>query len=140
MRLGEDAGHTARATLDASAFSFGYVHAHDAGAVEDDAAATGDDALDGFAGFGMLREGLVFHFLHHLEALGFLAFFLGKGFVNISGHIVFVGGIVRPARGGRKVWPWELACPAKSFGHSDRPVGAVVWRLWLDSSVGRATD
>ena len=95
-------GPPARATLDASAFSFGHVHAHDAGAVEDDTATAGDDALDGLASLGMLRERLVFHLLHHLEALGFLAFFLGKGFVNISGHNVFVGGIVRPARGGRK--------------------------------------
>ena len=95
-------GPPARATLDASAFSFGHVHAHDAGAVEDDAAAAGDDALDGLTSFGMFRKRFVFHLLHDLKALGFLAFFLGKGFVNISGHIVFVGGIVRPARGGRK--------------------------------------
>ena len=95
-------GPPARATLDASAFSFGHVHAHDAGAVEDDTATAGDDALDGLASLGMLRERLVFHLLHHLEALGFLAFFLGNGLVNVCGHSVCAGEIVRPVCVGRK--------------------------------------
>ena len=98
-------GPPARATLDASAFSFGHVHAHDAGAVENDAAAAGDDALHRLTRLGMLRKRFVFHLLHDLKALGFLAFFLGNGLVNVCGHSVCVGKIVRPACVGRKAGP-----------------------------------
>lgn len=92
----------ARAISNASPVSFGYVHAHDTGAVEDDAAAAGDDALDGLTSFGMLRKRFVFHLLHDLKALGFLAFFLGNGLVNVCGHSVCAGEIVRPVCVGRK--------------------------------------
>ena len=54
--------------------------------MEDDTAAAGDDALDGLAGLRMFFERVVVHGLHHLEALGLLAFFLGKSLVKISRH------------------------------------------------------
>ena len=70
--------------------------------MEDDAAAAGDDALDGLTSFGMLRKRFIFHLLHDLKALGFLAFFLGNGLVNVCGHSVCADEIVRPACVGRK--------------------------------------
>ncbi len=56
------------------------------GFLGDEAVATGDHAADGFAGFGMLCEWLVFHALLHFETLWLGAGFLGNGFVDVGGH------------------------------------------------------
>jgi hypothetical protein len=45
-----------------------------------------DDALDGLPGFRVLDKGRIFDALRDLIAFGFRAFFLGNGFVNVSGH------------------------------------------------------
>ena len=74
--------------------ALGNVHGHDAGPVEDDTAAAGDDALDGLTGLRMFFERVIVHRLHDFEALGFLSFFLGKCLVKISRHGRFwFGGV-----------------------------------------------
>ena len=85
--------------------ALGHIHGHDAGPVKDDAAAAGDDALDGFAGLGMFFERVVVHGLNDFEALVLLSFFLGKSFVKISWHgqSVFGRGSLQMQSGRRKL-------------------------------------
>ena len=66
--------------------------------MEDDAAAAGDDALDGLTSFGMLRKRFVFHLLHDLKAFGFLSLFFGNSLVNVGRHGVCEGVILRFGR------------------------------------------
>jgi hypothetical protein len=54
--------------------------------VENDATPAGDYALNGLTGLGMFFQGLILHFLHHFKALGFLAFLLWDGLVNVCWH------------------------------------------------------
>ena len=48
--------------------------------------ASRDDALDGLPGLRVLDKGRIFDALRDLIAFGFRTFFLGNGFVNVSGH------------------------------------------------------
>ena len=71
-----------------------YIHGHDAGAVEDDAAATGDDAFAGLSGVGVLFERGILHFLHDFKLPRALAFFLRDGLIGVRRH----GGVVAERR------------------------------------------
>lgn len=62
------------------------VHRHDAWPVRHPTAPSGDHALDRLAGFRMLFQWRIRHFLLHFKTPGFSPFFLRDGFVNISGH------------------------------------------------------
>jgi hypothetical protein len=53
--------------------------------------------------------------LHHLKALGFLAFFLGKRLVNVCGHSVFASGILGLTRAGGKAGRDENGLPVRLF-------------------------
>ena len=63
-----------------------HIHGHNTGAMKNDAAPAGDNALNGLTGLGMFFQGLILHFLHYFKALGFLTLFLWDGLVNISWH------------------------------------------------------
>ena len=82
--------------------STGNVHGHDAGAMENYATPTGDNALAGLAGFRVLFQRGGLHFLHDLKLPRALIFFLRNCFVGVSRH----DGIVTkqlPKRKGRAI-------------------------------------
>ena len=54
--------------------------------MENNAASPSDNTLNGLTGLRMFFQGLILHFLHYFKALGFLAFFLWDGLVNIRWH------------------------------------------------------
>jgi hypothetical protein len=51
-----------------------------------DAESAADDAPNGFAGFGVLREGFVRHALLKFKNAGRAGFVRRDGFVNVGGH------------------------------------------------------